>query len=190
MRRREVIAGLGSVPLLPVLWGQAQQPAMPVIGFLGGTSPDPYADRLRAFRQGLSETGYVEGRNVAIEYRWAEGHFDRLPALVANLVGRQVAVIAMAGSTSGGTRGTGTIPTVFSIAGDPVQLGLVANLNRPGGNLTGMTIWNAELVPKRLELLRPSPYGDEQTRPARLLRRKRQDMRRRYRALSGCNCMS
>src|SRR5215203_4917705 len=98
---------------------------------------------------------------------------------------RQVAVIAMAGSTSGGTRGTGTIPIVFSIAGDPVQLGLVANLNRPGGNLTGMTIWNAELVPKRLELLRPSPYGDEQTRPARLLRRKRQDMRRRYRALSG-----
>jgi putative ABC transport system substrate-binding protein len=134
---------------------RAQQPAMPGVGFLGGQTPDLFASRLRAFRQGLGESGYIGGRNVAIEYRWAQGQDDRLPALAAELVRQQVAVIATSSTSSAvaAKASTKTIPIVFAVSSDPVQLGLVESLNRPGGNLTGSTNQGVETGPKRLEFL-------------------------------------
>ena len=142
--------------LLPMRAG-AQQPAMPVIGFLGGTSPDAFADRLRALRQGLKDTGYVEGENVAIEFRWAENQNDRLPELATELVRRKVAVIVATGGNTSAVAAkavTTTTPIVFGVGEDPVKLGLVASLARPGSNLTGINFFSNELTAKRLELLR------------------------------------
>jgi putative ABC transport system substrate-binding protein len=157
MKRREFITFIGGAAAAWPLAARAQQPAMPVIGFLEPRSPDTIADQLRAFRQGLKDTGYVEGENVAVEYRWAENQLDRLPALAAELVRRQVAVIVAAGGAAAAfaaKSATTTIPIVFIVSEDPVRVGLVASLGRPGGNLTGINFFSAELVAKRLELLR------------------------------------
>jgi putative tryptophan/tyrosine transport system substrate-binding protein len=155
MRRRNLMTILAGAVAYP-LFASAQQKAMPMIGFLGSASPGPFETRLAAFRQGLSEIGYVEGQNLAIEYRWAEGSYDRLPEFAADLVRRKVDVIVASGASNSALaakKATSTIPIVFSAGIDPVAERLVASLARPGGNLTGFSIISVELMPKRLELL-------------------------------------
>jgi putative tryptophan/tyrosine transport system substrate-binding protein len=154
MKRRDFIAGLGATVALP-LAARAQQP-MPVVGYLSSRSPGESETVVAAFRQGLGEAGYVAGQNVAIDYRWAEGRYDRLPALAAELVGLKVSVILAAGgppSALAAKKATSTIPIIFSASDDPVGLGLVESLSRPGGNITGMSVFNATLGAKRLGLL-------------------------------------
>jgi putative ABC transport system substrate-binding protein len=160
MQRRGFITGFGAVASTGILWpltARAQQPAMPVIGFLHSGSQAPYADLVSAFRKGLGETGFDEGRNVVIEYRWADGNYDRLPGLVKDLISRHVAVLYTAGGSVAALAAkdaTHGVPLVFLMGSDPVKVGIVSSLNRPGGNATGVTLVTADLEAKRLELLR------------------------------------
>ena len=155
MRRRDFITILGGATVTWPLTARAQQPAMPVIGFIRDGSAEGNTRFAAAFRKGLSESGYVDGQNVTVEYYWLEGQYDRLPALLADLIGRQVALIATPGGTAtqAAKDATATIPIVFAVAEDPVQLGLVASLAKPGGNVTGINIQNSAVVAKRLLLL-------------------------------------
>jgi putative ABC transport system substrate-binding protein len=156
MRRRDFVAAIGAIALVWPRGGQTQQAAMPVIGYLNSGSPGPSAPNVAAFRRGLNEAGYIEGQNLAIEYRWAEGSYDRLPALAADLVSRRVDLIVAGGGIPpalAAKSATSTIPILFTGVGDPVGVGLVASLARPGGNLTGFDLMSTELMPKRFELL-------------------------------------
>ena len=171
MRRREFITGLGSAPLWPLL-AQAQQPVIPIVGFLNSQAAQDYQRQLAAFLDGLAEAGYVDGRNVKIEYRWAENHSDRLPALMADLVEKKANVIAATSTPAAlaAKAAKTTIPIVFETGFDPIQLGLVTSLNKPSENITGVTQLNAFVTPKRLELLhelcqRPKSWAFSSIRP-------------------------
>jgi putative ABC transport system substrate-binding protein len=155
MDRRAFVSGAVALLVAPLV-AEAQKPAIPIVGFLSGASPTPFRPFVGAFRQGLKEAGYVEGRNVTIEFRWADGVYEQLPMLASDLIGRQVAVVVAVGGNGPALAAkavTATVPIVFLSGGDPMKAGLVASLNRPGGNITGVNLIFAELVPKRLELL-------------------------------------